>query len=107
MSTIPLLKGVTTAVPTYGNTITLPDAKSGPYSIHIRESGTGAVTATVVVYVSNTNVSTDWLTLGTFSLSGTTTVTDGFAFSARWKYIRAGVTAISGTSATINCVLCA
>lgn len=105
MSSAPLLLAVTTASPTYGNTITLPDNKVGPYSIHIRESGTGAVTATVVIYVSDTNVSTDWLTLHTFSLSGTTTAVDGLAFAARWKYIRAGVTAISGTGATINCFL--
>lgn len=105
MYSAPLLLAVTTASPTYGNTITVPNHEKGPFSVHARVSGTGAVTATVVIYASNTNVSTDWLTLGTITLSGTTTATDGFAFSARWKHYRAGVTAISGTSATVNCFL--
>lgn len=94
-----LLSSVTTAVPTYGNTITLPEAADG-FSIQYNEAGTGAITATVVTYVSND--ATNWITLATTSLSGTTSTSDGFSFTGKWQYIRSGVTAISGTSATVN-----
>lgn len=63
-------------------------------------SGTGAVTATVVIQVSNDG--TNYLTLGTITLSGTTSASDGFASDASWGYVRANVTAISGTSAIVN-----
>lgn len=93
------LTGVTTAVPTYGATLTLPPWADS-FSVQYVETGTGAITATVVTYVSNDG--TNWITLGSTTLNGTTTVTDGFAFTGSWSYIRAGVTAISGTGATVN-----
>lgn len=69
-------------------------------TVQARVTGTGAVTATVVVQVSNyTNV---WLTLGTLSLSGTTTATAGLALDAHWAYIRADLTALTGTGATVD-----
>lgn len=62
--------------------------------------GTGAQTATIVIEVSldGTNV----VTLGTITLSGTTTATDGFATTAVWPFVRARVSAVSGTGATIQ-----
>lgn len=65
-------------------------------------SGTGAVTATVVIDVSNDNI--NWLdtVMGTITLSGTTSDSDGFTTNAPWKYVRARVTAISGTGATVQ-----
>lgn len=66
-------------------------------------AGTGAVSATVLVEVSNNNV--DFLTLGTITLSGTTRATDGFASDAPWRFIRGNVTAISGTSASVNLLM--
>lgn len=66
-------------------------------------SGTGAVTATVVIEVSLDG--SNWLTLGTITLSGTTSATDGFASSAPWAYVRSRVSAITGTSATVNCYM--
>ena len=64
--------------------------------------GTGAVTATIVIDVSND--STNWCStvLGTITLSGTTSNSDGFTTDAPWKYMRARVTAISGTGATVT-----
>lgn len=62
--------------------------------------GTGAVSATVLIQVSNDE--TNWLTLGTITLSGTTSATDGFAADAAWVYRRANCTAISGTGATLT-----
>lgn len=99
MATFKILSGVTTAVPTYGTAVEIPDWADS-FSVQYNEAGTGAITATVVTYVSNDN--TNWLTLGTTSLSGTTSTSDGFSWTAQWKYLRAGVTAISGTSATVN-----
>lgn len=64
--------------------------------------GTGAVTATVVVWVSNDGV--HFITLGTITLSGTTSATDGFGTNAPWAYLRGEVTAISGTGAAVTLV---
>lgn len=63
-------------------------------------AGTGAVTATVAIDVSNDGKG--WLTLGTITLSGTTLATDGFVANARWRLARARVTAISGTDAAVD-----
>lgn len=59
--------------------------------------GTGAVTATVIIEATNDQVL--YLTLGTITLSGTTSATDGFASMAPWAGVRARITAISGTGA--------
>lgn len=65
--------------------------------------GTGAVTATVKIEVSNDD--SNWLTLATITLSGTTSATDGFASDAPWAYRRANVTAISGTGAAVTAIM--
>jgi len=67
--------------------------------------GTGAVAATVVIEGSNDG--TNWVatTLGTITLSGTTSATDGFTTDAPWMYVRARVTAISGTGATVTVLM--
>lgn len=70
-------------------------------------SGTGAVTATIVFDVSNDGVNACTTTLGTITLTGTTVNSDGFTTSAPWKYVRARVTAISGTGAVVNVYACA
>lgn len=64
-------------------------------------SGTGSVAATVLVQVSN-DPAYGWLTLGTITLSGTTTATDGFASEAAWQHVRSNVTAVSGTGAVVT-----
>jgi hypothetical protein len=65
-------------------------------------TSTGA--ATVVVQVSNNN--SDWITLGTITLTlGTSSTSDGFAALAPWAYVRGNVTAISGTNATVSLVM--
>lgn len=64
----------------------------------------GAGAATIVVQVSNND--SDWITLGTISLTlSTTSSSDGFASDAPWKYVRGNVTAISGTDATVSLIL--
>jgi len=65
--------------------------------------GTGTVTTTVNVEVSLDG--TNFLVLGTITLSGTTTATDGFASFAQWPYVRGNATAISGTGAAVTLLM--
>lgn len=77
--------------------------RTGPLKFMATEAGTGAVTATILIEVTtNAAVTTSWITLGTITLSGTTTAQDGFASSADWPCVRARTTAISGTGATVT-----
>jgi len=62
----------------------------------------GAGTADVDIEVSNDNI--NWFQLGQISLVlSTTAATDGFNSDAPWRYIRARITTITGTDATVNC----
>ena len=62
-------------------------------------ASTGA--ATIKVQVSNDG--TNWIDLGTITLTlGTTVTSDGIAAHAKWALIRANVTAISGTNAAVT-----
>ena len=71
-------------------------------------TSSGVGSATVAIEVSNiappvnsTNV--DWIQLGTVTLTlGTTRVSDGFVSIGAWTYVRARVTAISGTGAAVS-----
>lgn len=75
--------------------------KDSPYStFQGNVTGTGAVTATIVIDCSNDAVNWVATPLGTITLSGTTSSSDGFTTTAPWKYVRARVTAITGTGAT-------
>jgi len=61
--------------------------------------GTGSATCSIEA----SNNGQDWITLGTFTLSlATSNSTDGFTSDAAWKHIRANVTAISGTGASVS-----
>lgn len=90
----------TGAIATGAQTGTYKDSPKATYQATV--SGTGAVTATVLIEVSNDG--TNWCStaLGTISLSGTTSATDGMTSDAPWKYHRANITAISGTGATVQ-----
>jgi hypothetical protein len=71
-------------------------------------TGTGAVTATVTIQVSNDGANPCNTPLGTITLSGTSPQSDGIATaSASWKYIRAVISGISGTNATVFVKMCA
>ncbi len=74
-----------------------------PAAFQATVTGTGAVASTVDIQVSND--STNWFTLATITLTDTTTDTDGAATSAPFAYIRAKITAISGTSATVTVIM--
>lgn len=74
-------------------------------------TGSGSGSASIVIEASDkdapvegTNV--DWTTLGTITLTlGTTQTNDGFVSYASWRWIRARVSAISGTGASVNAYL--
>jgi hypothetical protein len=86
-----------TAATTTGdaNRITMKDK-----TIQAVVTGTGALTATVLIHVSLDG--SNWVLQATISLAGNDAVTDGYATSAPWLYTRATLTAISGTNATVN-----
>jgi hypothetical protein len=91
----PLLEAVT--VTGSGTAIAgLPKDKTFSASV----DGTGAVAA--VVTIDCATINGKWLTLGTITLAGTTSVVDGFFSSAPWPFIRATVVSLSGTGATVN-----
>lgn len=72
-------------------------------TIHAKVEGTGAVTATVRIQVSNDGVTwIDATATPHIALSGTTSASDGFVIDAKWAYIRAYVDAISaGAKVTV------
>jgi hypothetical protein len=72
----------------------------GPKTFQATVEGSGAVTAEVDIEASNDGE--NWLWLGTISLSGTGSDSDGFASSAAWANHRADVTAIGGTGASVT-----
>lgn len=62
-------------------------------------AGTGS--AVVAIEVSNNNA--NWITLGTITLTlGTTPTSDGFAALAAWGFVRANVTTLTGTGASVT-----
>jgi len=62
----------------------------------------GAGTATILIEASLDN--TNFILLGTLTLSWTNPAlgSDGIAIDAPWQFIRARITALTGTDATIN-----
>lgn len=83
--------GIFTAATT-GTTCKLPSLYTTFQATGIMSAGTGA--GVVDIEVSNDEV--DWITMGTISLSlSTTSVTDGFAANANWRYIRAKATTVT------------
>ena len=88
-----------------------PIYKESPYSsFQAIVTGTGSVSATILIQVCNqedtfNGVKANWITMGTITLAGTTTATDGFTTVAPWRYVRANVTARSGTGATVEIIM--
>ena len=73
-----------------------------PKTIQAILTGTGAISATVAVYASHNNSTSNGVPLCTFSLAGTTAVTDGTYVMADWPYLYAILTGLSGTAATVT-----
>lgn len=84
---------------------TYQNNKSSPKNYQAMVTGTGAVSATVLVWGANLDpASTDAVAtlLATFTLSGTTNASDGFYSFAGWQFVYGEVTAISGTGAAVT-----
>lgn len=65
--------------------------------------GTGAVSATIRIEASNEAIEPRaWMLLGTITLSGNDVVADGFSSLTSWEYVRANLTAISGTGTVVT-----
>jgi hypothetical protein len=85
--------------------------KESPYgTFQAIINGTGTVSATVTIQVSNEEATgqgtnSNWISMGTISLSGTTTATDGFNTICPWRFVRAVVSSISGTGATVQVIM--
>ncbi len=102
--------GATYATSTITNQSSNGLYKESPWStFQATITGTGAVSATINIYGSNDDatyagIASNWTktALGTISLSGTTTTSDGFAYVGPWKYVQAVVSSISGTGATVT-----
>lgn len=88
-------------------TTTVTGSSSGPgsygkKSFHASVTGSGTVTATVLVEVSNDNI--NFFVMGTITLTGTTVDADGFISDAPWLFHRGRISAISGTGATVQLI---
>ena len=92
---IPLLTGVT-AQGVGAQAYNQPSQKT----FNAIVTGTGAVAATINIEACN--VDNAWVVLGTITLSGNGSAADGFYHDAPWTQIRANLTAISGTGATVS-----
>jgi uncharacterized protein with ACT and thioredoxin-like domain len=96
---------------TTSNQASSPIYKESPYgTFQAIVTGTGAVTATIAVQVSNeadtfNGIKSNWITMGTITLSGTTTATDGFTTICPWRYVRVSVTNVTGTGATAKVIM--
>lgn len=66
-------------------------------------TGNGALSATVLIQVSNDGA--NWITMHTIALSGNNYATDGVASEAAWKNIRVNLSAISGTGASVTVIM--
>lgn len=102
MATIKLLDGVTSTG--VGPTIRAGDPnrryRDAGRSFQSYITGTGALSATVLIEGSNDEVG--WILMQTHTLSGTTTDVAGLPSSAQWEFVRARLTAISGTGAAVT-----
>lgn len=80
--------------------------QQGMKTFHANVTGTGAVSATLVIEANNdTAASLSWVTLCTITLSGTTSAADACVSNSAYALARARLTAISGTSAAVNVIM--
>ena len=85
--------------------------KESPYStFQAIITGTGTVSAAVAIQATNEDATAagtkaNWVTLGSVSLSGTTTATDGLSSVTSWRWVRATVSSITGTNATVEVIM--
>lgn len=97
MRPVYLLKGATQ--PVVGSS----EHPSGPVSYQATVKGTGAVGAVVEIWVSDDD--SNWMPLGTITLSTAAKTTDGFLAEAGWVYARAELVSISGTGVAVDAIM--
>jgi hypothetical protein len=94
--------GVKTILDTTGNTTgdAVKDINpGGAFQAVVTGSGTVGATVTIQASLDGTN----WLTLGTITLTGTAPQTDGFVNLGEWTHYRAISSATSGTITRLTC----
>lgn len=96
---IPLLDNVTSV----NAGAAVPGGQIASFSAQASVTGTGSVSATVVIEGSNNG--DDWVQIATLSMSGTGRATDGGVAQTLWSQIRARVSAISGTNASVSAAI--
>lgn len=109
LATAPLLASVVallSAVAVTGSgTAVTPSASARTFHV-FGQTTAGAGATTVVIEVSNLSTpatDADWVTGCTITLTlGTTRTGDGCVMTAAWAWVRARVSAISGTGATVS-----
>lgn len=101
--------GVNSATTTVASS---PVFKESPYStFQAIVTGSGTVSGAVDIQGSNEpatyeGTKANWVTIGTITLSGaTTTSTSGLTSITTWRYVRANITSIAGTNATIEVIM--
>ena len=80
--------------------------KDAPITTFQASGTTSAGGGTGVITIEVSNDGSNWLTLGTISLTlSTTASSDGFVANAPWKFVRANVTTLSGTGASVSALM--
>lgn len=74
-------------------------------TIQVTLTGTGAVTATVQVEVSNDGIGWLYDSVSTLNLSGTNVASLAFASIYQWQMVRVNLISITGTNAKISSTL--
>lgn len=102
MARVPQLIGLMQSITgaSTGGSVDMNNYPQDYRSFVAKVTGTGSVSATVLVEASSDN--STFFTLVTFTLTGTTSDTDGAVTDDSWRFIRGRVTAISGTGASVD-----
>lgn len=95
------LVGATITAPGVPVGTTVSSVAAGGVTLTMSANATASANVQCVFYANN------WCAtaLGTITLNGTTSATDGFTTSAAWRYVRAVVSNITGTGATVNVLM--
>lgn len=104
-SKIPVTQVLSAVITTATSAVFQPLAGRGTFQCQGTVSAsTGASVITLEGSNFNSAVTADWIVLVTSTLTlATTSTSAGGTYTADWKYIRARVNSISGTTATVNC----
>jgi len=100
MKIISILPATLTTVT--GGSVPIKEENTREMSIQATVVGTGALTASIVIEVSNDNLGWVSNAVSNINLSGISVVSQGFLLKAPWAYIRARVTGITGTGASVT-----